>query len=387
MKRKEIALVVILILFGLLVQLYESGEEAFFRACSTDYRTLRDREHPHDIEIEGSRFEKIKSLEITNLAGEIRIDSSPDRWVTVQAVKRIFHKRREKVAAIQEKIEIHMKSVDGVLTVAVGPSENFPYHRARILFSVSVPPSVELKLGNRYGDIIIRGRRAEIQINGKYGDIDIRDIHSHCKITHGYGQVVADSVQGKLELETRYSKARIKDARSVRIRGRHTHVQLSGVKGDVNVANSHDRIFMRDIKGNIRITGRHCPISLRNIDSGYLSVGNSYHDVNIENLWAREVDLSVEKGDLKLNFFEIDNQLTIRNKHSDISLIYSKTMKPSFSITLTYGEIQNKTPLQMNIIKGKINQKYTGGEGIPKIIITNKYGNVVLRHWNRAAGE
>jgi archaellum component FlaF (FlaF/FlaG flagellin family) len=43
MKRKEIFLIVVLIIFGLLYQLYKTGEEEVFEGCSTDSKYLLDK--------------------------------------------------------------------------------------------------------------------------------------------------------------------------------------------------------------------------------------------------------------------------------------------------------------------------------------------------------
>ncbi len=380
MKRKEIFLVVVLILFGLLYHVYESGEKEFFEACSIDSRSLLDQDNPQDFLAKEYRFEKIKTLEIHNVAGEINVNKSSDEFVVINSVKRIFHKKRQKAADIQEEIEIRLKAIDDVLTVNVDSVGKFPYTRARIIFNVSVPQEVGLKLINRYGDIVIKDTGREIYVDEKYGDLNANDIISNLNILHGYGRVILDSIEGKVEIETRYSKVKILDARSVRIKGRHSRIQLLGIKDDIVVLNSHNSIDLRDIKGNISLNGRHCKIKLLNIDSGYLLIKNSYNDVKVENLWAEEVDVSIANGDLNFSFFDIKKRINIRNKYSNITMVYSDSIKPLFNINLTYGKIINNTSLVLNILSGKYKQIYTSEEGSPKITITNRYGDIVLKN-------
>jgi archaellum component FlaF (FlaF/FlaG flagellin family) len=68
MKRKEIFLIVVLIIFGLLYQLYKTGEEEVFEGCSTDSKYLLDKNHPHEFTGIISTFENIHTLDIKNLA-------------------------------------------------------------------------------------------------------------------------------------------------------------------------------------------------------------------------------------------------------------------------------------------------------------------------------
>jgi hypothetical protein len=380
MKRKEIFLVVILILFGLLVQVYESGETAILEGCSVDYRSLQDRQYPHDIVLEDMRFENIKNLEIKNPAGEIRVFPSSENAVVIRVVKRIFHKQEKEVAGIEKGILIDVKAVDPALSIGVDSQGKFPYSRARILFNISVPRSLGLKLFNRYGDVVIEGIGGDIYLDEKYGNLKASDIHSDFHIIHGYGKVMINSVQGRLEMDTRYSTATILNARGIEIRGRHAKIELEGIKGDVVVADSHEKIVLRDVKGRININGRHCPMVLRNIDSDYLLIKNSYHDVIVENLWAEEVDLSVDKGDLLLRYFDVKKQINIRNTYSNITMVYAGSMNPLFNISLTYGKIVNETPRDLNMFSGKIKKVYTGGNGLPKILITNRYGDILLKN-------
>jgi DUF4097 and DUF4098 domain-containing protein YvlB len=187
-------------------------------------------------------------------------------------------------------------------------------------------------------------------------------------------------MMGPVDMESRYSTVKISDAQSLEIEGRHTRMQLIGIKQDINLKNSHDSIELRDVKGNVRLNARHCRIKLLNIDAGTLVVNNTYNQVSIENLWAREVDISVSHGNLNLRFFEVEDRINIRNKHSRILLDYSKTQKPRFNISLIYGKIINDTPLQLNVVSSKYKHLFTSQEGKPEIIINNKYGDVKLRN-------
>ena len=71
MKRREIFLVVVLILFGLTYTFFKSEEFTFFDACSSDYRSLLDKNHAHDFVEEGMEFENIKKVILHNPAGNI----------------------------------------------------------------------------------------------------------------------------------------------------------------------------------------------------------------------------------------------------------------------------------------------------------------------------
>ncbi|MCK4942052.1 MAG: DUF4097 family beta strand repeat protein [Candidatus Aminicenantes bacterium] len=378
MKRKEIFLIVVLIIFGLLYQLYKTGEEEIFEGCSTDSKYLLDKNHPHEFTGIKSTFENIRTLDIENLAGSIKIRPTLESKVVVKWIKIIYHKSRERAVGFQERIEIRPNVTDGHLKFDVVSQDKFPYRRARIFFDVLIPGGVQLKLINRYGDIEVESSDGKVDIDNKYGDILAKDIKAGMHIRHGYGRVTLQNMMGPVDMESRYSTVKISDAQSLEIEGRHTRMQLIGIKQDINLKNSHDSIELRDVKGNVTLNARHCRIKLLNIDAGTLVVNNTYNQVSIENLWAREADISVSHGDLNLRFFEVEDRINIRNKYSRILLDYSKTQKPRFNISLIHGKIINDTALELNVLSSKYKHLFTSQEGKPEIIINNKYGDVKL---------
>lgn len=378
MKRKEIFLIVTLIVFGLLYHLYKSGEEEIFLSCSSGSRNLLDKEYPHEFASIKSVYEGIRILHIENPAGSIIIGRSTSSRLEVKWVKHIYHRNESRVSGIREKIEIQPSQINGRLKLDVVSAGRFPYKRARIVFDVLVPEGVELQLNNRYGNAEITNTDGNVDIENKYGDILARDIRAEMRVRHGYGQVFLQGIKGPLAMVSKYSTVKVSDAQALEIEARYSRIKLFGIKQGIHLTNSHDSIELSDVKGDVDLNARHCRIKLLNIDSGYLIVRNSYNNVNIENLWAREADFILSHGNLNVKFFEVENRISIRNKHSDIVLEYSQTLKPSFDINLTYGNIINDASLQLKGIKGKYKQRFSNQEGKPEIIITNKYGNVEL---------
>jgi hypothetical protein len=378
MRRKEIFLIVILILFGLLYHLYKTGEEDVFISCSNGSRNLLDKEHLHEFAGIKSVYDNIRVLEIENPAGNIQIGRSNGSQVEVKWIKQIYHRNENRVAGIREEIDVRPSQINGRLKFEAISKGAFPYRRARIVFNVLIPEGVELQLMNRYGDIDIEKTEKNVTIDNKYGNIMAKDIGAEMRIRHGYGQVVLERIKGSLIVVSKYSTVKISDTQALEIEGRHTRMQLFGIKRGIRLTNTHDSIELSDVKGDVDLNARHCRIKLLNIDSRYLIVKNSYNNVNIENLWAREADFVVSHGNLNIEFFEVEDQVNIRGKHSDILLNYTQNLNPSFNINLTYGKIINTTSLKLEGVKGKYKQEFAGQAGKPEIIINNKYGNVKL---------
>lgn len=381
MKRREIFLVVVLILFGIMYSFFKSEDFNFFDACSNDNRSLMDKNNPHDFPDQGLEFENIKQLVIHNPAGHITIHKAENNRIAVKAIRKIFHRNPKKAAVIGKEIQITMRVSDETLYIKVHSSSgDFPYRRARLFFQISLPEVVELNLFNRYGNLEMVNCGGKIRIDGKYGDISAKNIFSDLNIIHGYGRIILDNINGNTEVESRYSTLKIYNSHFVRIEGRHVRTKIVGLKKGIWLRNSHEMIDIFDVKGNMSLDAKDCRIRLLNIDSEVVGLKNSYNDVSVENLWAERVDISLSHGDLNLKYFEIREKLDIRNQYSDIRLEFSRSVLPFFDIGLSYGKIVNKTLIALKALNEKHKQIYTSEPGAPKIIIENRYGNVVLCH-------
>jgi hypothetical protein len=387
MKRKEIFLVVVLILFGLTYHFFKSGDFYFFDACSGDSRSLLDKGHSHEFLMKALEFDHVNKLSIHNPAGNITFQKSGDNRVVVKMVKKVFHRKTGKAAEIEKNIQVGVNISGGDIDLNVHVSGKFPYQRARIFFQVAIPDEVELNLFNRYGDIEIVDCGSNIQIDEKYGDIVAKDISSDLNILHGYGGVTLDNINGNASIDSRYSTVRIYNAQAIKLQGKYMRTQIVGLKNGLWLKNSHEGVDISDVKGNINLDSKHCRIRLLNIDSDIITIRNSYDDVTVENLWAGKAEISNSHGNLNIKYFEIKEKMNIQNRYSNIKLEFSETISPLFNISLRYGKVVNKTQIPLSIINKKFEQIYSSKPGIPRIDIVNSYGDIFLGHTVNSSGH
>jgi len=380
MKRREILLVFVLIIFGIFYQILEDEDIKFFQSCSYDSRYLLDKNHAQKFVDKEYSIDDVNSVEIYNLAGSIKIQKINGTFSRISPEIQVYHRDKKKALEIRKDINILSNISNGKLKIEVQSTGRFPYRRVRVFFHLFLVKDIELNLFNRYGNVDINNVGKNISVDSKYGDIFIKNIESEINITHKYGRVNLSDIKGNTDLETRYSKVYSNNTRGLQIDGKHTKMKLSSIKGEVTLKNSHDYIDIQDAVGNINMRTNHCKIRLDRINSEYLVLQNRHEDVIVSSLNGKNIDISISHGDLNLKFDNIEERINISNKYSKVILGFSVTTNPFFNISLTYGKIKNYTPLELSILQSKYKQLFTSEEGNPKIVINNKYGDVVLRN-------
>jgi len=424
MKKREVFIVILLITFGVLYNLYESGEVNifFFDECSINPRRLADRKHAIPFHMEENQYTDINYLEITNQAGEIVIKKAENNITSIKPVIRVYHKNKDKAKRIRNGIEILIREDNGKIRIGVETGKKFPYKRARVLFEVSLPETVELKLHNAYGNIEIIGTGKNITLNQRYGDILIENVDSNLKIHSRHGKVSLSGISDAIDLYCQHGNLSARSIASLKLnashsritidgvenetdieyaayctiavdnsgkfsfQGRQSRIRLNNIKNGVNIENSHNTVNMKSIHGDVRIKTRNCRINADKIVGDSLIIKNSYGNVDLSDITGKELDIAVSNGDLDLKFNRVDVKITIKNKHSDILLDYPEAVCPMFDINLEYGKIINRTAVEYTIIEDK-QRLSISSEGKPEIIIHNTYGEIFLRNFVLEEGD
>lgn len=419
MKKREVFIVILLITFGILYNLYEKGEVEFFffDECSINPKRLSDKKHSLPFPVDEYRYTDAKSIEIENPAGEIIVKKAEDNTASVRPVIRVYHKDKKHAEGIRGKIKILAEEDNGKIEFKVKPSGKFPYKRVRVEFELQVPENVELKLYNSYGKIDVSGTGKNLSLDNRYGDIKVKDVAAKVNIHTRHGRVMLSNISDEIDLYCQngtvsikdaaalklntshsdvsitgienetdivhapYSNIEVVDSSKVRIEGRQTKIRLKNIRNGVHIENSHNSIYMKDISGDINITARNCRIDLDNILSDNLTIKTSQRNVDISDLSAKQLDIAVNNGDLDLKFIRVEEKIIIKNKYSDILLDYPDSVNPLFNINLAYGKIINRTPVEYNIMTDEHRLSVSGTDGTPEIIIDSSYGDIILRQY------
>ncbi len=105
MKKRDIVIVLGLIIFGFIYQAIEKGRSAFnssFFDGDTRLRSTQFIEYPQ----QSQSFSDVVAFMINNPAGEIEVTKSADERLAMEAVVRVYHDERVAADAIAKNIHI-----------------------------------------------------------------------------------------------------------------------------------------------------------------------------------------------------------------------------------------------------------------------------------------
>ena len=183
MKRKEIFLVVILVVFGLVYHAVEKGRVRFSRDFSF-YANDRRPKGTRFTEFPGQdmQFPEVSQVRIENPAGEVTVDRSSDGLVHLAAKVRVYHSGELDLDAAAKDAEVRTDLDAGTLKVSVRAPSPFPYHRLRVLLHLRVPADTPLSVCNKEGDVIVRDTGRDLRIDQENGDLVLENIPSRSRL-------------------------------------------------------------------------------------------------------------------------------------------------------------------------------------------------------------
>lgn len=430
MKKREIILVIAVIAFGVIYNFVKSGDIRFYSGCSGDSRELVDRKYPVEFPQKEIQYvlketdaASIRKIKINNPAGDIEVGKSIDNTIRITPVIRVYHKDKEKAGDISREIHLITREIGEKIAIDVESNERFPYNRVRLGFKCLIPAKVELELTNRYGNIDINDTGQDINIAEMHGDVFVKNVESPLKVKNYNGLVRLYDIKGNIQLDSRNSRIKIRNAPSLKLKCTHanvfvadvkegieityagysdleientghlnidaklTKIKLVNIKGGAVVTNSHEPIFMTDIQGDIKIKARQCRIDVTKAVGDFLIVQNSYSDVTIDGFSGKTLDAQLEHGELNVTFENIQEKININTSYADVTLKYPETVGPAFNINSANGKILNSTTTRLTVQEDRAKRWVKTLEGKPQITIDTKYADVFFKNITKLPAE
>ncbi len=405
MKKKELFLIVGLILFGFIFQYFDSGKITFLENCNSSNISISDKNHPHEFTKNFTYEHPLKSIRIDNQAGGIKIFPSSDNKTSVQSVKIVYHADSSKVKKYKESVMIKSKISDNkVVLRSKSSKDDFPYKRVRTFFTVYVTANTKIEIKNRLGNINIENINGSVRINEKFGDIKINNVNSDISIINKFGNTEIKKISGKTELDLEFSKAEIEEINSLDCKISHSSLYLSdiGRSDSINIKGAHTRLILKNVnsdqikikdshnkieisKVNTRefiVSSRHCKIKAYKLNSDSISIKNSFNRIKLVDVSGKKLNILLSHGDLYASFVSMFDNIFITNSFSDIHLKIPSGKDPTLSMNTKYGIIKNETGLEIVSTKNKHLTTFSKKGTDFEININTSYGDITLSEQN-----
>ena len=391
MKFREVFLVIVLILGGLVLYQVKTGhwnfdmnwgwgEDFGFGGQEVTAEETRTIEAPLP-----------PTIEIQNGQGWVEVRGADQDFAQLTFKKVVWRRKKEDAQEIAGQIKYTLTTAADRLTLATNRGE-FRRKNFETAFILTVPRSMLVSVTNGYGPVRVDGVR-EVTVrnhNGKvyassvdgpcvletsYDDLEAREIKGSCRIVSKNGDVLAASVAGDLSVETTYARIRVEDiggkadlrasntsVEALRVTGAVTvdtsyekvtladvgpaevsghnmAVSAGNVRGDLEVRTSYEPVRVDGVEGKLIVDARNAPVTARGVGGPSISVTTSYESVSLADFSA-ETSVICHNGNVTLEPRDLKSALDVRNENGAIDLFWPSGERARFEARSKGGSVK-----------------------------------------------
>lgn len=388
MKAKEIILLILIIVVGILFHQLYTGEinihfdfddDAIIFSNEYDFEDYQEYEPPFPSQIQ-----------VVNSHGNIDILGADEEKMTVTLRKKIWRRKEDAAKEIADQLKMEVDREANRWVISTNRYE-FRKKNFRANFVISIPSGTDVEIissygtvdvsyvrnaeiTNRHGEIIAEDISGELRVDHSYKDVEVRNIASDLYLESRNSNVYVGKVKGKTHVIHRYGKVRMDNiSKEVTIEGSHSEIYGEKLTGPLDLESSYKKITLLNV-GPAKIISHNCTIDVEGAD-GYLDIQNSYGKVWVadlqgdlvidgKNLAVRGEAIVGEKINIKssyrdLELFEFSGRTTITHSHGKVILAPYPLTHPlevkgnNATIELSWP-LGKKYPFEAQVRNGKI---------------------------------
>jgi DUF4097 and DUF4098 domain-containing protein YvlB len=435
MKFREVFLVVVLILAGLIVYQVQTGHwnldinwgddfGGFGREYTTEETRTIDAPLP-------------PAIEIVNGHGwvEVRGEDQADIQLTFKKV--VWRKTDEEAKDVAGRLKYNLTTAADKLTLATNRDE-FRKKNFETGFILTVPRTMIVQITNAYGAVrvegvkqaTVRNRHGEVYVSDiqgpctletSYEDLEAMKVQGECRITNSHADVRAVSVAGDLWIETSYARVRVEDAGQkadirgsnidvdarrvagavtvdtsyekvflsdvgpATVRARHTAVIAENVRGDLDVSTSYESVQASKIQGNFLVSANNSDVSATGVEGDQITIATSYENVILDDFSA-EVTVVLRNGNVVLKPRDLKHGMDVRDEYGTVHLAWPAGETARLEARSKGGEVEwglSEKPDVEQTNGVSLIKAFTANSGSPLIYLSTTYENIRIEAASR----
>lgn len=418
MNRKEIFLVVFLLVFGFVYYFIHEVDFGFIQGGRPSFESTRlASESYFEFLLPEASFSGVTQVTVINPAGSVWIEPSGDSQVHCRATARIYWRSRRQAEKLWKSFVLSREAAGGELQIHAGLNTSFPFNRLRVQIEIQVPEAMRIAVDNgiglfrashiagsielrqNLGRAELEGIRGDVRLDCRYVKIEARDVSgqlsiagSYCDVavararileaqTH-FGTLEVEGIDEKAVLKKTFGRIAVSRARDVAIDAQDASITARDVKNSLQIRDRNERIELERIEGNVRIFSTNCPVVLRDCRGDLLDIRSSIEDVRVEGYRGVRAYVQVKNCGLQFRFAAIEDRLEIEARYARVQVEYPAALRPGFDIAQRHGSI---TGLDLPAeAAGRLQEQpefLQKIQGKPEIVLRSEYSDIVLKKY------
>ena len=439
MKFKEVFLVAVLILAGLVLFQFKTGKwdlDNMDWNWGDDSGFLVGREYTAE-ETRTIEAPLPPAIEIENGHGWVEVRGTDQADVQLTFKKVVWRRNEEEAKDIAGRIKYEMTAAADKLTLKTNRDE-FRRKNFETGFVLTVPRAMAVHITNGYGVVRVDGvneatvanRHGELyatNIDGpctletSYDDLEVQSVKGECRLVNSHADVRAVSVTGDLRIETSYARIRVEDAGgkadlrgsnvdidakrvagAVAVETSYEKVSLTDVgpavvignnmavyaekvRGDLEVRTSYEKVVARDIQGNLAVDAHNAAVEASGVAGSEISVTTSYEPVLLSDFSAA-LKVVCRNGGVTLRPLDLKHAMDVANEYGTIDFFWPSGEVARLEARSRGGAVSwglSEKP-DVDTTNGEALVKaFTASAGAPLITLSTTYDDIRIKEGAR----
>lgn len=398
MKAKEILLLILIIVVGILFTQLYTGEIDVYFDLEDDFIIVSNEYDYEDYQEFEPPFPSL--IQVTNSHGDIEILGTEENKITVALRKKIWRRKEEEAKKIADELKTIIQKEADKWAISTGWDEprgkNF-----KTSFIISVPSSLEVEVKNSYGTVdvanvqkaditnfhgetIVKDIAGGLSLKNSYRDVEVENINadvyveshnSHVSVSrvqgkahvvHRYGEIQLDDISkdvtlegshsevygakmaGPLDLESSYKKITLLNVGPTKIRGHNCTIEVKGAEGYLDIQNNYGKVWVVNLQGDLVIDGKNLAVKGETIVAEKIDIKSSYRNIELSK-FSGKTTIALSNGEMTLEPYPLTHPLEVRGEYSTIKLSWPLGKKYPFEAKVKNGDIEWRLSAEISI--------------------------------------
>src|SRR6266478_2232495 len=302
-----------------------------------------------------------QSVHVEHKFGEVRLHGEAGREVKISATIRAQASSHDEAESFAQKIKIEVQQTgEGVRIKTIYPEEEKSWFRNSKHSSWSVSYDIGMPSD------------APITVRNSFGGVEVTGVHGAADVENGYGTLI------------------VRDAGAGRWINAFGSIELTGAAGNASVSDNNGSVQVSDIKGTLEVRNRFGSITTRNIN-GAVTLTDAAASANITtsfgNAEARNIrgDLLVRDNNGNVEFSNIGGGADITNSFGNVTF---SDVRGRVNCTTNNGRLKGSSVtggsvtirdsfgnIELDTISGALDAETSNG----KVLVRDARGSVTLK--------
>lgn len=316
-------------------------------------------------------------LTVANLAGEVRVQTTTEGKLIVEAVKHVNANDQREADSVAAGMDIDVTSLEGHYTIRpVYPDDG---DRSDSFWKKLLGKSGGAGCGAM--DItILTPADCDADISCQSGGITVDGLDGNVAVSTVSGDITAGGIIGGVTISTTSGDVDVRTIEGpVTVTSESGDVNFFTITGPVDIRHTSGRTLGEDLVGDLTVMQLNGSMELRRID-GDVRVKAGSGKINIEQQ-SGALNVTAESGDVTVKTdLNSDKDFAVETASGSIEFAVPLSVSGSVRMETGSGRIDTELPLTFDIFeKNRITGSF--GEGGPKISLSTLSGNIKLSEY------